>query len=200
MLPDKEIIMVKAFKKLSICLFVALVACCMVACGSSSGSGGSSSATSSSSGSSGAVALDKNIEQAPVTYSVSGQWKQSGGKTGDNSSEFKYETGTGANSLTVKVEDPSTVETPANEFEKLRVNWVDYQGATNWQASNASHVKVGNADCTVYQCSWKLKNGTAVNMKIGYIPTSKGFIVISYFYDSGDSAIFDAVLASMKIA
>lgn len=191
--------MVKVLRKVTICLVVVLAACLIAGCGSS-GNASSGNSSSSASGSSSSVSLDKQIEQVPVTYSVNGTWKQSGGKTGDNSSEFKFETGEGVNALTVKVEDAATADSPANEFEKLRVNWVDYQGATNWQASNASQVKVGSVDCTVYQCSWKLKNGTAVNMKIGYIPTAKGFIVVSYFYDSGDAAVFDAVLASMKIA
>lgn len=191
--------MVKVLRKVTICLVVALATCLIAGCGSS-GNASSSNSSSSASGSSSSVNLDKQIEQAPVTYSVNGAWKQSGGKTGGNSSEFKFEIGEGVNALTVKIEDAATADSPANEFNKLRVNWVDYQGATNWQASNASQVKVGSANCTVYQCSWRLKNGIAVNMKIGYIPTSKGFIVVSYFYDSGDAAIFDAVLASMKIA
>ncbi len=184
----------KVFTRLALCLVFALAAFCAVGCTS-----GANSSTSGSSSASNAVQLDKQIEQKPLTYSVNAQWKQSGGATGQTSSEYKFETGDGANSLTIKVEDAAFVESPSAEFDKLRVNWVDYQGATNWQASNASQVKVGNKDCTVYQCSWKLKNGKAVNMKVGYIPAGESFIIVSYFYESGDAAVFDAVLASIAI-
>ena len=186
--------MSKVFAKMAIVAAAALVALCAVGCTS-----GSSGAASGSSSASNAVQLDGKIEQGPLTYSVNSQWKQSGGATGQNSSEYKFATGEGSNALTVKVEDPTFASSPSDELEKLRVSWVDYQGATNWQASGASRVKVGNNECTVYQCAWKLKNGTSVNMKVGYIPTPNGFVAISYFYDTGDAAIFDAVLSSMSV-
>ena len=189
--------MAKSFKKLTVCLVLVLALGVVAACSSGSGS---SAGSSSASGSSAAVTLDKNIDQAPLTYSVNAQWKQSGGKTGESSSEYKFETGEGTNVLTVNVEDAEFADTPTNEFEKLHVSWVDYQGATDWQSSKASTVKVAGRDCIVYQCSWKLKNGDAVNMKIGYIEVPDGLVTISYFYDTGDASIFDAVVASMKLA